>query len=104
MAATVDEVREAMKEIFDPEIPINIVDLGLIYKVEKPADDQVLVEFTLTNPACPVADHIMARIKEVCGRQNGIAGVETKLTWEPPWSKEKMSFEGKLQASMMGIG
>lgn len=100
----IEQMRDALREVFDPEIPINIVDLGLIYKIEEPEAGKVLVTFTLTNPACPVADQLAANIKSAIGRLNGITEVNTTITHEPPWSKEKMTFEGKLQASMMGIG
>ena len=99
-----EEMRDALKEVFDPEIPINIVDLGLIYDIKEVETGKVLVTFTLTNPACPVADQLAANIKSAIGRLNGITEVNTTITHEPPWSKEKMTFEGKLQASMMGIG
>ena len=101
---TTEAIREALKEIFDPEIPINIVDLGLVYKVEQPEEGKVQVEFTVTSPQCPVGDQIKARIQEVAGRQDGVTAVEVKQVWDPPWNKEKMTFEGKLQASMMGFG
>ena len=100
--ASVDEMREAMKEIFDPEIPINIVDLGLIYKLEE-ADGKVAVDMTLTSPHCPVADQLKARVNEVVSKQKGISAVNVTMVFEPPWTKEKMTFEGKLQASMLGI-
>ena len=100
--ATIDEMREAMKEIFDPEIPINIVDLGLIYKLDE-ADGKVAVEMTLTSPHCPVGDQLKARVNEVVTKQKGVTAVNVNLVFEPPWSKEKMTFEGKLQASMLGI-
>jgi len=101
---TVEEVREAMKEIFDPEIPINIVDLGLVYKIEQPEDGKFKVEFTVTSPACPVGDQIKAKINEVVAKQNGVKEVTVSQVWDPPWNKDKMTFEGKLQASMMGFG
>jgi metal-sulfur cluster biosynthetic enzyme len=100
--ATIDDMREAMKEIFDPEIPINIVDLGLIYKLEE-NDGKVNVEMTLTSPHCPVGDQLKARVSEVVTKCKGINGVDVKLVFEPPWSKESMTFDGKLQASMLGI-
>ena len=102
--ATVDEMRDALKEVFDPEIPINIVDLGLIYKIEEPEPGKARIEFTVTSPACPVGDQIKAKIGEVVGKLNGVTGVEVVQVWDPPWNKEKMTFEGKLQASMMGFG
>lgn len=102
--ATPEEVREAMKEIFDPEIPINIVDLGLIYKIEQPEAGKYKIEFTVTSPACPVGDQIKAKINEVVAKQPGVTAVEVAQVFDPPWNKEKMTFEGKLQASMMGFG
>jgi metal-sulfur cluster biosynthetic enzyme len=100
--ATPDEMRDAMKEVFDPEIPINIVDLGLIYKLEENAG-QVAIDMTLTSPHCPVGDQLKARVVEVVTRCKGVKGVNVNLTFLPPWTKEHMTFEGKLQASMLGI-
>ena len=100
--ATPDEMREAMKEIFDPEIPINIVDLGLIYGIQE-KDGNVDISMTLTSPHCPVADQLKARVNEVLGKLPGIKQIKVEITHSPPWSKEKLSFEGKLQASMLGI-
>jgi len=100
----VDQMRETLKEVFDPEIPINIVDLGLLYSIQQPSPGQVLVEFTLTNPACPFGDELAGRIKEVIHRQEGVAKVETKLVWDPLWTKDSMTEDGKLQASMLGFG
>ena len=100
--ATADEIRDALKDVFDPEIPINIVDLGLIYKLEE-KDGQVEVEMTLTSPHCPVGDQLKARVTEVATKCKGVKGVNVNLVYQPPWTKEKMTFEGKLQASMLGI-
>jgi metal-sulfur cluster biosynthetic enzyme len=100
--ATPDDMREAMKEIFDPEIPINIVDLGLIYGIHE-KDGNVDITMTLTSPHCPVADQLKARVNEVLGKLPGIKQIKVEISHSPPWSKEKLSFEGKLQASMLGI-
>jgi metal-sulfur cluster biosynthetic enzyme len=100
--ATPDEMREALKEVFDPEIPINIVDLGLIYKLEEKAG-AVDVEMTLTSPHCPVADQLKARVTEVVTKCKGVKTININLVYQPMWTKEKMTFEGKLQASMLGI-
>lgn len=100
--ATVEEMREAMKEIFDPEIPINIVDLGLIYKLEE-KEGTAAVDMTLTSPHCPVADQLKARVNEVLMKCKGVKAVNVNMVFNPPWTKEKMTFEGKLQASMLGI-
>jgi len=100
--ATPDELKDALKEIFDPEIPINIVDLGLIYKLAE-NEGIVDVEMTLTSPHCPVGDQLKARVNEVVIKQKGVKTVNVNLVFTPPWSKEKMTFDGKLQASMLGI-
>lgn len=100
---TIDHLREALKEVYDPEIPINIVDLGLLYSVQLPAPGEVLVEFTLTNPMCPIGDQLAEQIKATLARQEGVAKVQTRLVWDPLWTKEKMTEDGKLQASMLGF-
>jgi metal-sulfur cluster biosynthetic enzyme len=100
--ATYDEMRDSMKEIFDPEIPINIVDLGLIYKLEE-KEGNIAVDMTLTSPHCPVGDQLKARVNEVLMKQKGVKSVNVNLTFVPPWTKEMLTFEGKLQASMLGI-
>ena len=100
--ATPDEMRDALKEVFDPEIPINIVDLGLIYKLEEKAG-AVEIEMTLTSPHCPVADQLKARVTEVITKCKGVKSININLVYQPMWTKEKMTFEGKLQASMLGI-
>jgi metal-sulfur cluster biosynthetic enzyme len=100
--ATKDEMMDAMKEIFDPEIPINIVDLGLIYGLNE-KEGAVDVQMTLTSPHCPVGDQLKARVSEVLMKTKGVKAVNVNLVFDPPWSKEKLTFEGKLQASMLGI-
>ena len=101
--ATSDEMRDALKEVFDPEIPINIVDLGLIYKLEPKEGGAVDIEMTLTSPHCPVGDQLKARVTEVVTKCKGVKSVNVNLVYQPMWTKEKMTFEGKLQASMLGI-
>lgn len=100
--ATQEEMRDAMKEIFDPEIPINIVDLGLIYKLDE-KEGNVNVEMTLTSPHCPVGDELKARVNGVITKQKGVKSVNVNIVFVPPWTKEMLTFEGKLQASMLGI-
>jgi metal-sulfur cluster biosynthetic enzyme len=100
--ATIEEMKDAMKDVYDPEIPINIVDLGLIYDVKETAS-VVDITMSLTSPHCPVADQLKARVNEVVGKCKGVTAVNVNLTFEPMWTKEKMTFEGKLQASMLGI-
>lgn len=102
--ATTEQMREALREIFDPEIPINILDLGLIYRLEQPAPGHAVVQMTLTNPACPVGDQLTAKVREAIGRLDGVTKVDVNLVWEPAWTKDKMTFEGKLQFNMLGFG
>jgi metal-sulfur cluster biosynthetic enzyme len=99
---TPEEMKEAMKEIFDPEIPINIVDLGLIYGITEVAG-KVDVLMTLTSPHCPVAEQLKARVVEVLSKLPGVKAVQVDMSHTPMWTKEAISFEGKLQASMLGI-
>src|SRR5262249_42086240 len=100
--STDEQLKDALKEVYDPEIPINILDLGLIYKLES-KDGKVAVEMTLTSPMCPVGDQLKAQVAEICKKQPGVQDVAVNLVYDPPWTKEKMSFDGKLQAAMLGI-
>ena len=97
--ASKGEVLEAMKKVVDPEIGLNIVDLGLVYNVE-PQEDKVEVEFTLTSPGCPLGDMIRNDIQQVVSEATGVDNVETKLVWDPPWSVEFMSEEAKLDLGL----
>ena len=82
---------EALHRVYDPEIPINIVDLGLIYGIEWPAKDKVLVRMTVTSPGCPVAGMLEGEVKRVAVGIPGIRDAEVRIVWEPPWGPEKMS-------------
>jgi metal-sulfur cluster biosynthetic enzyme len=88
---TVEEVREALKVVNDPEIGINIVDLGLIYDVQVTDEGGVRVVYTLTSMGCPVGPMIDAEIKEAASSLEGVQGVETEMTMQPPWGPDKMS-------------
>ena len=101
-SSTVEQLRDALKDIYDPEIPINIVDLGLIYKLET-NDGVVNVDMTLTSPHCPIGDQIKGRVVEVLAAQPGVKSVSANLVFDPLWTKEHMTFDGKLQASMLGF-
>lgn len=90
------KVRKALKEVVDPELRINIVDLGLIYDVREEGG-VVEVEMTLTSPGCPLASVIDARVKEVVGKVKGVRNVTVELTWDPPWTADMMSDEAKAE-------
>ena len=89
-----------IKKIYDPEIPVNIYELGLIYKIEISDKNDVLIEMTLTSPNCPVAESLPNSVKETILTINGIKNVDLKLVWDPPWTKEKMSEAAKLELNL----
>lgn len=94
--ATEEEVVKMLKLVFDPEIPVNIYDLGLIYTIEV-KENVAEIEMTLTAPACPAADFIMADVEEKVKEVNGIDMVVVNLVFDPPWDKDMMSEEAKLE-------
>lgn len=95
------EVINTLKEIFDPEIPVNVFDLGLIYEVDVQKDNFVKVIMTLTAPNCPVADSLPNEIKEKVAATKGVKDAEVELTFEPPWDKEMMSEEAQLELGFL---
>ena len=98
--ALYEAVIEALKEIDDPEIPVNIYDLGLIYNVEI-NDGHALVTMTLTTPHCPVAESMPQEVELRVGAVPGIGDSEVSLVWDPPWDPQKMSDEAKLELGML---
>lgn len=99
--ALYEEVIEALKDIFDPEIPVNIYDLGLIYGVDVSDDSDVTVTMTLTTPHCPVAETMPAEIELRVGSIPGVRDAEVNVTWDPPWDPAKMSDEARLELGML---
>ena len=98
--ALYEQVIDALKEIYDPEIPVNIYDLGLIYGVDIAADHAV-VTMTLTTPHCPVAESMPAEVELRVGSVPGVGSAEVNLVWDPPWDPAKMSDEAKLELGML---
>lgn len=94
-------VIDALKTIYDPEIPVDIYNLGLIYQIEVEQDSKVRILMTLTSPNCPVAeslpDEVMNKIKEI----EGISEVEVNLTFDPPWSKDNLTEEARLELGLL---
>jgi FeS assembly SUF system protein len=101
MAPTRDVLIEALSTVYDPEIPINIYDLGLIYRLEVDAQGKVEVDMTLTAPACPVAGTLPYAVGRVIDAVPGVSDATIKLVWQPPWSQERMSDEAKLQLGLL---
>ncbi|MFK7970675.1 MAG: SUF system Fe-S cluster assembly protein [Bacteroidia bacterium] len=95
------EIIEQLKTIFDPEIPVNIYELGLIYDVTVKENKDVHIMMTLTAPACPAAEIIPAEVKEKAASVEGVGEVEVELTFDPPWDKEMMSEEAQLELGML---
>ena len=96
-----EAVIEALKEIYDPEIPVNIYDLGLIYGVEITPENHAMVKMTLTTPHCPVAESMPGEIELRVGAVPGVGHAEVELVWDPPWDPQKMSDEAKLELGML---
>ena len=94
------KVIEEIKKIFDPEIPVNIYELGLIYKLEVDEKNKVNVDMTLTSPNCPVAESLPNQVKENIMKIEGVSEVDLNLVWEPPWTKDKMSEAAKLELEL----
>jgi FeS assembly SUF system protein len=96
-----ERVIDALKEIYDPEIPVNIYDLGLIYGVDISDDGHVTVTMTLTTPNCPVAESMPGEIELRVGSVPGVGLADVNLVWDPPWDPQKMSDEAKLELGML---
>jgi len=91
-----EKIVKMLKTVYDPEIPVNVYDLGLIYKVDIDDDKNVVVEMTLTAPGCPAADFIMEDVKMKVESVEGLKSVSINLVFEPEWDKDMMSEEAKL--------
>ena len=96
-----EAVIDALKEIYDPEIPVNIYDLGLIYDVSITPERHAMVKMTLTTPHCPVAESMPGEVELRVGAVPGVGHAEVELVWDPPWDPQKMSDEAKLELGML---
>jgi len=94
------KVVEEIKKIYDPEIPVNIYELGLIYKIEIDSKNKVNIDMTLTSPNCPVAESLPNEVKNNIMKVEGVSDVNLNLVWEPPWDKDKMSEAAKLELNL----
>ncbi len=95
-----NKIIEEVKKIYDPEIPVNIYDLGLIYKIEVDENNKVNIDMTLTSPNCPVAESLPKEVKNNIMKIDGVSDVSLNLVWEPPWNKDKMSESAKLELNL----
>jgi len=96
-----NQIVEQIKTIYDPEIPVNIYELGLVYKVEVNDEGKAHIVMTLTAPACPAAEILPAEVKEKSETVEGVSEAEVEITFEPPWNQEMMSDEAKLELGML---
>lgn len=96
-----ESVIEALKTIFDPEVPVNIWELGLVYEVNVSDDNEVHVLMTLTSPNCPVAESLPVEVEVKVAAVPGVEGVDVELTFEPTWDEDMISEEGKFELGML---
>ena len=94
-------VVEALRGVYDPEIPVNIYDLGLIYDLELDAENNVNIRMTLTAPACPVAEIMPEQVRSAVAKIGAINEVQVELVWDPPWTQDRMSEEARLELGML---
>jgi len=95
-----EKIISEIKKIYDPEIPVNIYELGLIYKIEIKDKNIVNVDMTLTSPNCPVAESLPKEVKDNILQVKGVSDVKLNLVWDPPWDKSKMSEAAKLELNL----
>jgi FeS assembly SUF system protein len=100
LARMTDDIVAALKTVFDPEIPVDIYELGLIYKVDIDDDRNVAIEMTLTAPGCPVAGDMPGWVENAVSAVPGVAGVRAKITFDPPWDHSRMSEEARMAMNM----
>ena len=93
-------ITEALRTVYDPEIPVNIYDLGLVYKSEIESDGSVNVEMTLTAPGCPVAGEMPQWVADALAAVEGIGEVNVRLVWDPPWNQDMMTEAAKLELGL----
>lgn len=101
LEAFTEKLIAALKTVYDPEIPVDIYELGLIYKVDVSDNKDVTVDMTLTAPGCPVAGEMPGMVQSALETVEGIGKVEVNMTFDPPWSPERMSEEAKLELNMI---
>ena len=100
MSELKEKIVSEIKKIYDPEIPVNIYELGLIYKIEIKEEKKVNIDMTLTSPNCPVAESLPKMVKDNILNLEGVDDVKLNLVWDPPWTKDKMSEAAKLELNL----
>ena len=95
------DIRQALRTVYDPEIPVNVYDLGLIYKISVGGEGSVSIDMTLTAPNCPIADQVVEMVQEAVRDVPGVTEVKVNLVFEPEWTKEMMSEEAMLELGLL---
>jgi len=98
---TEEKIVRMLKTVFDPEIPVNIYDLGLIYKIDLTEEGHLAIDMTLTAPNCPAVDFIVEDVRMKCSGVDGVAHVEVNIVFEPAWDKSMMSEEAQLELGFL---
>ena len=96
-----DRVIAALREVYDPEIPVNVYDLGLIYRIEIDSDNKTSIDMTLTSPNCPVAGSLPQEVENAARSAEGIGDVDVELVWDPPWDMDRMDEAAKLELGLL---
>jgi len=104
MSVSSEEVRSSLKQCMDPEVPINIVDMGLIYGIDVTNTNDVNIKMTMTTQGCPLHETLVQDVTRYAKKVPGVNNVKVDIVWEPPWSMDKMSDEGKAVLKNMGAG
>ncbi len=99
--ASLYNIVEAIKTVFDPEIPINVYDLGLIYKINQAKNGDVHIDMSLTAPGCPVAGILPQQVADAAAGLEGVGKVEVEVVWEPAWSLDRLSDEARMMLEML---
>lgn len=95
-------VKAALCDVYDPEIPVNLYELGLIYKVDIQSDGDIYIQMTLTSPACPVAQDMPVMVREAIEDIDGVGNIEVELIWDPPWDPSMMAETARMELNMFG--
>ena len=94
------DIIRALRQVHDPEIPVNVYDLGLIYEIKVNEEHEVYIQMTLTAPNCPMADYVMAQVKEAVADVPGVVEVKIDLVFEPEWDRSRISEEGRVELGL----
>lgn len=95
-----DQVIEALRDVYDPEIPVNIYEIGLVYEVDVNDDGSVRILMTLTSPTCPVAESLPPEVEQRVSEVDGVTSARVEITWDPPWDPDMMSEAAKLELGL----